>query len=161
MRQAIVRVSPPRVSTSASRLEPGGVDAGHQAHEREAGVEAIGGRHDGAEPVAPEQLVLVEAEQLAALAVDELDPARVVEDDHERAGDVQVALRAVALLAQAALGEDRPAHRRSSPCAHATAIGRRASAFIREAWSYRSVRRDFSVSMTSTGVGSIPRSTAR
>ena len=101
-----------------------GVDAGHQAHEREAGVEAIGGRHDGAEPVAPEQLVLVEAEQLAALTVDELDPARVVEDDHERAGDVQVALRAIALQAQAALGEDRPAHRRSSPCAHATAIGR-------------------------------------
>ena len=80
----------------------------------------------------PSELVLLEAEQLAALAVDELDAARVVEDDHERAGDVQVALRAVALLAQAALGGDRLAHRRSSPCAHATAIDRRAAVFIRK-----------------------------
>ena len=62
----------------------------------------------------------------------QLDAARGVEDDDERAGDFEVALRAVALLAQAALGGDRLAHRRSSPCAHATAIGRRAAVLMRE-----------------------------
>ncbi len=84
------------------------LDAGDQAGEGAAGVEAVGGGHDGVEPVAAAEVVFGEAQQLAALAVDELDVAALVEDDDQGAGDLEVALRAVALLAQGALGGDGP-----------------------------------------------------
>ncbi len=54
--------------------------------------------------------MLGEAEQLAALAVDELDAAVGVEHDDELRDDLEVALRAVALLAQAAGRLDRGGH---------------------------------------------------
>ena len=98
---AVVAVLGPdeRLERVARRL-----DAGDQAREGAARVEAVGGRDDRVEPVAPAQLVLGEAEQLAALAVDELDVAARVEDDDEGRGDLEVALRAVALRGAAGAG---------------------------------------------------------
>ena len=84
--------------------------AGHQPRELAPRVQAVGRRDDRVEPVAPAQLVLGEAEQLAALAVDELHAAPRVEHDDQRRRHLEVALRAVPLLRQPALRLDRRGH---------------------------------------------------
>ena len=75
--------------------------AGDQPLERLPGRRAVLLRHHLVEPVRADQL----AEDLAALAVEQPDRAVGVEDHQQRAGDVEVGLRAVALDAQHGLDQ--------------------------------------------------------
>ena len=59
---------------------------------------------EGVEPALPDDLPLPEAEDLAALAVDQGHPALRIQGHHHHPGDVEVGPRAVPLAAQGLLG---------------------------------------------------------
>ena len=60
-------------------------------------------RQAGLDPVAPEQLALGPAQEVAALAIDQRDPPVEVEREQDDFGGVEVALRPVPLVAQGRL----------------------------------------------------------
>jgi len=97
------------------------LDAGDKAEKRQARLQARGLRDDRAEPVLPDQLGGLEAQQVTALLVDQLHATALVQHDDQRAGHLQVALSAVALLAQLMLGLHRA--RDVVESAHAPAVG--------------------------------------
>jgi hypothetical protein len=80
------------------------VPARHHLIEGHAPLGALVGRQAGLEPVAADELAVAVAQQLVAGAVEHGDPPVAVEREHDRAGDVEVALGAVALRAQRLLG---------------------------------------------------------
>ena len=98
-------------------LHPG-LAAGDQALERLPGRSAVLLRDHALEPVLADQL----AEDLAPLAVEQADGAVGVEDHQQRAGHVEVGLRAIALHAEHGL-DQRGVDEDQRPAARARDLG--------------------------------------